>query len=79
MIIEALSLLSVLLQCTAEPVQTNVKYDEDINYVSDSSEFIRIGGSGLSKVLECPDGYVYDQVTSSSTAIQNRPICISTR
>ena len=62
MVAETLSLLSILLNCTSEPMQNRVIYDNDVDYVSDSSSFTHIGGSGPSKVLECPDGYVYDQV-----------------
>lgn len=62
MVTEFLSLLSVLLQCTNQPVQTNVSYQDEGVLVSDSSSFTRIGGSSLHKVLDCEDGYIYDQI-----------------
>lgn len=62
MVTEFMSLLSVLLSCTNKPVQNGVVYQNNANSVSDSSSFTYLGGSNLSKVLECESGYVYDKI-----------------
>ncbi len=63
MIEEAILLLSLLIPNANNVTQYEIVPIEDYQTsVADSSSFTRIGGSALHRVLECEDGYVYDQI-----------------
>ena len=63
MIEEAVLLLSLLIPNANNVTQHKIVPANDYGTsVADSSSFTRIGGSTLSRVLECEDGYVYDQI-----------------
>lgn len=63
MIEEAIMLLSLLLPNSSNVTQHAIVPADDYDtYVPDSSTFTRIGGSDIHSVLECEDGYVYDQI-----------------
>ena len=60
MISEMLTLLSLLVSNTGaiSTHEVALAYDDDTSTV----DFYRIGGGNPTKVLDCPDGYIYQQI-----------------